>query len=170
MTSDCHQNIYRVLKQFYPFKCFNIIVSDFTMVFYGIFIGLNMYDKSTQQCYSCDIMDGCFKASQSRSPSLINLFLQYFYIHNLNMKINNQSIIRKYISQPFFIKVCVANYIKKFQSITLQEIILVEALKLDDVKPGVYNLHCLPLRLLGAEGSPIRCILVKQASTIACHL
>uniref|UniRef100_A0A0C9RWC7 TSA: Wollemia nobilis Ref_Wollemi_Transcript_9069_1225 transcribed RNA sequence n=1 Tax=Wollemia nobilis TaxID=56998 RepID=A0A0C9RWC7_9CONI len=41
-----------------------------------------------------------------------------------------------------------------------REIILVEALKLDDVDPGVYSLHCLPLRLLGAEGSPIRCILM----------
>ncbi|PKA50632.1 hypothetical protein AXF42_Ash017971 [Apostasia shenzhenica] len=43
-----------------------------------------------------------------------------------------------------------------------REIILVEALKLDDVKAGVYNVHCLPLRLRGAEGSPIRCILIKQ--------
>ncbi|XP_010530747.1 PREDICTED: uncharacterized protein LOC104807248 [Tarenaya hassleriana] len=42
-----------------------------------------------------------------------------------------------------------------------REIILVEALKLDDVKAGLYSLHCLPLRLVGAEGSPIRCILIK---------
>ncbi|KAJ3679124.1 hypothetical protein LUZ60_017135 [Juncus effusus] len=42
-----------------------------------------------------------------------------------------------------------------------REIILVEALKLDGVAPGLYNLHCLPLRLVGAEGSPIRCILIK---------
>lgn len=42
-----------------------------------------------------------------------------------------------------------------------REIILVEALKLDDIKPGIYSLHCLPLRLRGAEGSPIRCILIK---------
>lgn len=42
-----------------------------------------------------------------------------------------------------------------------REIILVEALKLDNVKPGIYSLHCLPLRLRGAEGSPIRCILIK---------
>ncbi|XP_068656707.1 cyclase-like protein 3 [Aristolochia californica] len=42
-----------------------------------------------------------------------------------------------------------------------REIILVEALKLDNIKPGIYSLHCLPLRLLGAEGSPIRCILIK---------
>ncbi|XP_073272519.1 cyclase-like protein 2 [Primulina huaijiensis] len=42
-----------------------------------------------------------------------------------------------------------------------REIILVEALKLDGVHPGIYSVHCLPLRLLGAEGSPIRCILIK---------
>ncbi|KAI3938332.1 hypothetical protein MKW98_015231 [Papaver atlanticum] len=42
-----------------------------------------------------------------------------------------------------------------------REIILVEGLKLDDIEAGLYNVHCLPLRLLGAEGSPIRCILIK---------
>ncbi|CDO97211.1 unnamed protein product [Coffea canephora] len=42
-----------------------------------------------------------------------------------------------------------------------REIILVEGLKLDGVQPGIYTVHCLPLRLLGAEGSPIRCILIK---------
>ncbi|KAJ4829805.1 Cyclase-like protein 2 [Turnera subulata] len=42
-----------------------------------------------------------------------------------------------------------------------REIILVEALKLDGVKPGIYDVHCLPLRLHGAEGSPARCILIK---------
>ncbi|KAL8129208.1 hypothetical protein V2J09_018363 [Rumex salicifolius] len=43
-----------------------------------------------------------------------------------------------------------------------REVILVEALKLDDVPAGIYDVHCLPLRLLGAEGSPIRCILIKS--------
>ncbi|KAL2939332.1 Cyclase-like protein 2 [Bienertia sinuspersici] len=42
-----------------------------------------------------------------------------------------------------------------------REIILVEGLKLDDIPAGTYNVRCLPLRLLGAEGSPIRCILMK---------
>ncbi|KAK9097324.1 hypothetical protein Sjap_022821 [Stephania japonica] len=42
-----------------------------------------------------------------------------------------------------------------------REVILVEGLKLDNVKLGIYSVHCLPLRLLGAEGSPIRCILIK---------
>ncbi|KAE8667877.1 Cyclase family protein [Hibiscus syriacus] len=42
-----------------------------------------------------------------------------------------------------------------------REVILVEGLKLDDVPVGLYNVHCLPLRLLGSEGSPIRCILIQ---------
>ncbi|KAK7839783.1 cyclase-like protein 2 [Quercus suber] len=42
-----------------------------------------------------------------------------------------------------------------------QEVILVEGLKLDDIQPGIYSVHCLPLRLVGAEGSPIRCILIN---------
>ncbi|KAK3156206.1 hypothetical protein QOZ80_2AG0104240 [Eleusine coracana subsp. coracana] len=41
------------------------------------------------------------------------------------------------------------------------DIIPVEGLKLDDVEAGAYMLHCLPLRLIGAEGSPVRCILIK---------
>ncbi|KAK1402494.1 cyclase-like protein 2 [Heracleum sosnowskyi] len=42
-----------------------------------------------------------------------------------------------------------------------RDIILVEGLKLDNIDAGVYTVHCLPLRLIGAEGSPIRCILIK---------
>ncbi|CAN6243346.1 unnamed protein product [Urochloa humidicola] len=42
-----------------------------------------------------------------------------------------------------------------------QDIIPIEGLKLDDVPAGIYNLHCLPLRLVGADGSPVRCILIK---------
>lgn len=41
-----------------------------------------------------------------------------------------------------------------------KEIILVEGLKLDDIDPGIYSVHCLPLRL-PSDGSPIRCILIK---------
>ncbi|OEL16494.1 hypothetical protein BAE44_0022483 [Dichanthelium oligosanthes] len=42
-----------------------------------------------------------------------------------------------------------------------QDIIPIEGLKLDHVKAGIYMLHCLPLRLIGCDGSPIRCILIK---------
>lgn len=43
-----------------------------------------------------------------------------------------------------------------------RKITVVEGLKLDGIKAGVYNLHCLPLRLQGADGSPTRCILVDN--------
>lgn len=42
-----------------------------------------------------------------------------------------------------------------------RDIIIVEALKLDNVPAGMYNVHCLPPRLVGAEGAPIRCVLIK---------
>ncbi|WOL19093.1 hypothetical protein Cni_G27890 [Canna indica] len=42
-----------------------------------------------------------------------------------------------------------------------RDIIIVESLKLDNIMAGLYSLHCLPLRLRGAEGSPVRCILIK---------
>ncbi|XP_016174916.1 uncharacterized protein LOC107617621 isoform X2 [Arachis ipaensis] len=42
-----------------------------------------------------------------------------------------------------------------------RDMIIVEGLKLDDVAAGVYSLRCLPLRLVGSEASPIRCILMK---------
>ncbi|WZZ86934.1 hypothetical protein YC2023_115513 [Brassica napus] len=46
-----------------------------------------------------------------------------------------------------------------------RDIIPLEALKLDDVEVGVYSLHCIPLRLPGAEGAPTRCILIKWFSS-----
>lgn len=42
-----------------------------------------------------------------------------------------------------------------------KDIILVEGLNLDNVDVGLYELHCLPLKLLKSDGSPIRCILQK---------
>ncbi|XP_074366965.1 cyclase-like protein 2 [Apium graveolens] len=42
-----------------------------------------------------------------------------------------------------------------------RDIILVEGQNLDNIDVGVYTVHCLPLRLIGAEGSPVRCILIK---------
>lgn len=38
-------------------------------------------------------------------------------------------------------------------------VILVEGLDLSDVDPGEYDMVCLPLRLLGADGAPARVIL-----------
>ncbi|ONH91721.1 hypothetical protein PRUPE_8G133000 [Prunus persica] len=42
-----------------------------------------------------------------------------------------------------------------------REVNLLEGLKLDGVPAGIYSVHCLPLRLIGADGSPTRCILIK---------
>lgn len=40
------------------------------------------------------------------------------------------------------------------------EVIVIEGLNLSGVESGQYNLSCLPLKLLGAEGSPARAVLV----------
>ncbi|CAH9144622.1 unnamed protein product [Cuscuta epithymum] len=42
-----------------------------------------------------------------------------------------------------------------------KDIIPVEDLKLDEVVPGIYTIHCLPLRLVTLDGSPARCILIQ---------
>lgn len=38
-------------------------------------------------------------------------------------------------------------------------IVILETINLAEVTPGVYNLYCLPLKLVGTEGSPARVIL-----------
>ena len=40
---------------------------------------------------------------------------------------------------------------------------IIEGLNLSAVEPGVYDMVCLPLRLMGAEGSPARAILRRNA-------
>ena len=40
------------------------------------------------------------------------------------------------------------------------EVVVIEGLDLSGVKSGRYNLSCLPLKLIGAEGSPARAVLV----------
>jgi arylformamidase len=41
-------------------------------------------------------------------------------------------------------------------------VVVVEGLDLRGVEPGTYDLHCLPLRLVGADGAPARTILVRS--------
>ncbi|MFY0592615.1 cyclase family protein [Roseivirga sp.] len=41
-------------------------------------------------------------------------------------------------------------------------IIIVECLKLDGVEKGWYDLICLPLRLTGLEGAPVRAVLLRS--------
>ncbi len=40
-------------------------------------------------------------------------------------------------------------------------IIIIEGLNLQKVKPGIYNLFCLPLNLVGLDGAPARVILTE---------
>ena len=41
-------------------------------------------------------------------------------------------------------------------------VVPVEGLDLRGVEPGAYELHCLPLRLVGSDGAPARTILIKR--------
>jgi arylformamidase len=40
---------------------------------------------------------------------------------------------------------------------------VIEGLNLKNIEPGTYELVCLPLRLMGAEGSPARAILRRTS-------
>lgn len=51
------------------------------------------------------------------------------------------------------------NYVhKKFLS---NKIPIIEGLDLGNVEPGIYKLFCLPLKIMGGEAAPSRCILIK---------
>jgi arylformamidase len=41
-------------------------------------------------------------------------------------------------------------------------VIVIEGLNLRDVEPGIYDMLCLPLRIVGADGAPARVILRKS--------
>lgn len=41
-------------------------------------------------------------------------------------------------------------------------VVIVEALNLDGIAPGVYDLYCLPLRIAGGDGAPARAVLVNR--------
>ena len=40
-------------------------------------------------------------------------------------------------------------------------VVIVEGVDLSSVEPGVYTLICLPLKVVGAEGAPVRAILMR---------
>lgn len=44
-------------------------------------------------------------------------------------------------------------------------IVIVEGLDLSDIKEGVYDIICLPLKVVGADGSPARVILTEYQNT-----
>ncbi|KAK9811405.1 hypothetical protein WJX72_003393 [[Myrmecia] bisecta] len=39
-----------------------------------------------------------------------------------------------------------------------QGVMIVEGLDFRAIEPGLYMLHCLPLKLVGSDGAPVRCI------------
>lgn len=43
---------------------------------------------------------------------------------------------------------------------------LIETLDLRQVTPGIYRLHCLPLKLAGMDGSPVRAVLERGLATV----
>ncbi len=40
--------------------------------------------------------------------------------------------------------------------------IVIEGLNLRDVEPGIYEMFCLPLRVVGADGAPARVVLRRS--------
>jgi arylformamidase len=42
------------------------------------------------------------------------------------------------------------------------EVWIIEGLNLAKIEPGKYDLVCLPLKILGADGAPARAILKKR--------
>lgn len=43
-----------------------------------------------------------------------------------------------------------------------EDVVILEGLLLRDVEPGDYLLVCLPLKLLGSDGSPARAVLIRE--------
>ncbi len=41
-------------------------------------------------------------------------------------------------------------------------VVIIEGLNLRDVEPGVYDLYCLPLRIVGCDGAPARVVLRRS--------
>jgi len=43
-----------------------------------------------------------------------------------------------------------------------EDIAIIETLDLSEVEPGIYTLVCLPLKLKGVEGAPVRAVLMRD--------
>jgi arylformamidase len=48
------------------------------------------------------------------------------------------------------------------QALLKPGIVILEGLDLSAVSPGIYNLYCLPLKLVGSDGAPARAILIRK--------
>lgn len=53
--------------------------------------------------------------------------------------------------------------LRPHQLLLSRGVVLLEGVNLMHVQPGVYELFCLPLNIVGCEGSPARAILIAQA-------
>jgi arylformamidase len=42
------------------------------------------------------------------------------------------------------------------------EVVILEGLNLSDIQPGIYEMICLPLNLIGTDGAPARVILIER--------
>lgn len=42
------------------------------------------------------------------------------------------------------------------------EVVIIEGLNLSEVEPGIYTLHCLPIKVAGADGAPARAVLIRE--------
>lgn len=52
---------------------------------------------------------------------------------------------------------------EKIHKILLEnDVVVVEGLNLDNIKSGIYDLTCLPIRIKGVEGAPARAILKRR--------
>ena len=51
---------------------------------------------------------------------------------------------------------------KTHKTLLAQNIVIVEGLSFDGVKPGEYDFICLPLRLEGIDGAPARAVLIEK--------
>ena len=52
-------------------------------------------------------------------------------------------------------------YLESHKCIYKHDMAILEGIVLKDVEPGLYDLICLPLKIAGAEASPVRAILIK---------
>jgi arylformamidase len=54
------------------------------------------------------------------------------------------------------------NQIKTHRALLKENIIILEGLNLSSVDPGMYFLICLPLKLKGSDGAPMRAVLIDE--------
>ncbi len=53
------------------------------------------------------------------------------------------------------------NLVPTHRTLLEANVVIIEGLDLSKVDPGLYTLHCLPLKIVGADGAPARVILTK---------